>query len=185
MNNSKKCWMLPVAFVCTPVCMLLGVIAQSLKPVSFPLSTAAPNIVTQQLPTFWPDNVGSCWPIMLHPLALTFFNHQKVTRKQGPLLPANSTRLKLRTSHGFNVNVAFQNFRLFARKPFCTGFVKHHKTSALSITTIRIPGIQVSRSSSPLVACVQTSPLSQKETYFCLREGGRLYTGQPRGCEWG
>ena len=51
MNNSKKCCMLPVAFVCTPVCMLLGVIAQSLKPVSFPLSTAAPKIVTQQLPT--------------------------------------------------------------------------------------------------------------------------------------
>ena len=109
--------------------------------------------------------------------ALTFFNHQKVTRKQGPLLPANSARLKLRTSHGFNVNVAFQNFRLFARRPFCAGFVKHHKTSALSITTIRIPGIHVSRSSSPLVACVQTSPLSQKETYFFLREGGRPYTG--------
>ena len=51
-------------------------------------------------------------------------------------------------------------------KIYCKGFVKHHKTSALSITIIRIPGIHVSRSSSQLVACVQTSPLSQKKTYF-------------------
>ena len=33
-NNSQQCWMLHVASVCTPCCMLLSVVAQSLKPVS-------------------------------------------------------------------------------------------------------------------------------------------------------
>ena len=41
-NNSKHCWMLHVASVCTPCCMLLRVAAQSLKPV---------NLFSQQLPT--------------------------------------------------------------------------------------------------------------------------------------
>ena len=42
-NNSQHFWMLHVPAVCTPCCMLLGVVAQSLKPVK-PLN--------QQLPTF-------------------------------------------------------------------------------------------------------------------------------------
>ena len=42
-NNSQHCWMLHVAFVCTPCCMLLDVVAQSLKPV---------KLFSQQLPTF-------------------------------------------------------------------------------------------------------------------------------------
>ena len=42
-NNSQHCWMLHVASVCTPCCMLLGVVAQSLKPV---------KLFSQQLPTF-------------------------------------------------------------------------------------------------------------------------------------
>ena len=42
-NNSQQFWMLHVMAVCTPCCMLLGVVAQSLKPVK-PLN--------QQLPTF-------------------------------------------------------------------------------------------------------------------------------------
>ena len=42
-NNSQHCWMLHVAFVCTPCCMLLRVVAQSLKPV---------KLFSQQLPTF-------------------------------------------------------------------------------------------------------------------------------------
>ena len=32
-NNSQHCWMLHVASVCTPCCMLLNVVGQSLKPV--------------------------------------------------------------------------------------------------------------------------------------------------------
>ena len=32
-NNSQYCWMLHIASVCTPCCMLLGVVAQSLIPV--------------------------------------------------------------------------------------------------------------------------------------------------------
>ena len=65
-NNSKNCWMLHVAFVCKPVCMLLGVIAQSLKPVSFPLSTAVPNIVTQQFPTLL---ARQCWELLANNVA--------------------------------------------------------------------------------------------------------------------
>ena len=42
-NNSQHCWMLHVASVCTPCCMLLDVVAQSLKPV---------KLFSQQLPTF-------------------------------------------------------------------------------------------------------------------------------------
>ena len=42
-NNSQHCWMLHVASVCTPSCMLLDVVAQSLKPV---------KLFSQQLLTF-------------------------------------------------------------------------------------------------------------------------------------
>ena len=42
-NNSQHCWMLHGASVCTPHCMLLDVVAQSLKPV---------KLFSQQLPTF-------------------------------------------------------------------------------------------------------------------------------------
>ena len=44
-NNSQHCWMLhdDVASVCTPCCMLLCVVAKSLKPV---------NLFSQKLPTF-------------------------------------------------------------------------------------------------------------------------------------
>ena len=42
-NNSQHCWMLHVASVCTPRCMLLYVVAQSLKLV---------KLFSQQLPTF-------------------------------------------------------------------------------------------------------------------------------------
>ena len=41
-NNSQHCWMLHVASVCTPCCMLLGVFAQSLKPL---------KLFNQRLPT--------------------------------------------------------------------------------------------------------------------------------------
>ena len=42
-NNSQHYWMLHVASVCTPCCMFLRVVAQSLKPV---------KSLSQQLPTF-------------------------------------------------------------------------------------------------------------------------------------
>ena len=42
-NNSQHCWILHVASVFTPCCMLLDVVAQSLKPV---------KLFSQQLPTF-------------------------------------------------------------------------------------------------------------------------------------
>ena len=40
-NNCQHCWMLHVVSVCTPCCMLLHVVAQSLKPV---------KLLSQQLP---------------------------------------------------------------------------------------------------------------------------------------
>ena len=60
-NNSQHCRMLHVASVCTPCCMLLDVVAQSLKPV---------KLFSQQLPTFlWFRDRRSvaqqCW-IRLH-----------------------------------------------------------------------------------------------------------------------
>ena len=67
-NNSQHCWMLHVASVCTPCCMLLDVVAQSLKPV---------KLFSQQLPTFllFRDRRGvaqQCW-IRLHSSSNTWF----------------------------------------------------------------------------------------------------------------
>ena len=42
-KRTQHCWMLHVASVCSPCCMLLRVLAQSLKPV---------KLFSQQLPTF-------------------------------------------------------------------------------------------------------------------------------------
>ena len=60
-NNSQHCWMLHVAYVCTPCCMMLDVVAQSLKPV---------KLFSQLLPRFllFLDRrsvVQQCW-IRLH-----------------------------------------------------------------------------------------------------------------------
>ena len=60
-QHAQQCWMLHVASVCTPCCMLLDVVAQSLKPV---------KLFSQQLPTFllfrdrW-SVAQQCW-IRLH-----------------------------------------------------------------------------------------------------------------------
>ena len=43
LKRTQHCWMLLVASVCTPYCMLLDVVAQSLKPV---------KLFSQQLQTF-------------------------------------------------------------------------------------------------------------------------------------
>jgi len=43
-KRTQHCWMLHVASVCIPCCMLLDVVAQSLKPV---------KLFSQQLPTFF------------------------------------------------------------------------------------------------------------------------------------
>ena len=55
-NNSQHCWMLHVASVCTPSCMLLDVVAQSLKPVKL----FAPCKRTQHCWLTTPGIVGSC-----------------------------------------------------------------------------------------------------------------------------
>ena len=46
-NNPKLCWMLRVVPVCTPCCLLLRVVAQSLKPIKLFATCKR----TQQLPT--------------------------------------------------------------------------------------------------------------------------------------
>ena len=57
-NNSQHCWMLHVTSVCTHCCMLLDVVAQSLKPV---------KLFSQQFPTVllfrdWRRSVAQkCW----------------------------------------------------------------------------------------------------------------------------
>ena len=56
-NNSQHCWMLHVLSFCSPCCMLLGVVAQSLKPVKL----LAMCKRTQQLPTLL-----ALWTIYLH-----------------------------------------------------------------------------------------------------------------------
>ena len=60
-KRTQHCWMLHVGSVCTPCCMLLRVVAQSLKPV---------KLFSQQLPTFllFRDHrsvAQQCW-IRLH-----------------------------------------------------------------------------------------------------------------------
>ena len=60
-NNSQLCWMLHVASVCTPCCMLLRIVAQSLKPV---------KLFSQKPPTFLlfrnrRSGAQQCW-IRLH-----------------------------------------------------------------------------------------------------------------------
>ena len=65
-NNSQRCWMSHVASVCRPCCMLLRVVAQSLKPV---------KLFSQQLPKFLLSrdrrSVGQqCW-IRLHICSIT------------------------------------------------------------------------------------------------------------------
>ena len=67
-NNSLHCWMLRVASICTPCCMLLrvvkGVVVQNLKPVDL-LATCKR---TQQRPTL----LGQQWWELLHPFARSF-----------------------------------------------------------------------------------------------------------------
>ena len=65
-NSSQHCWMLHVASVCTPCCMLLRVVAQSLKPV---------KLFSQQLPTL---------PTMLGPRTLITHGLQRL---MGCILP--------------------------------------------------------------------------------------------------
>ena len=55
-NNSQHCWMLHVASVCTPCCILLDVVAQSLKPIIL----LAPCKRTQHCWLTTLNIVGSC-----------------------------------------------------------------------------------------------------------------------------
>ena len=66
-SNSQLCWMLHVASVCTPCCMSLDVVAcccakfETGQPFSYVQTDATTS-----------NNVGSCWPKVLHPFAQGF-----------------------------------------------------------------------------------------------------------------
>ena len=74
-NNSQHCWMLHVASVCTPRCLLLGVVAQSLKPVKL-LATC------KRTQHCWPttSNIVGCYMLgpFAHPVACCWMLLRKV-----------------------------------------------------------------------------------------------------------
>ena len=61
-NNSQLCWMLHVAYVCTPCCMLLDVVACCCA--KFETVQTSSYVQTDAIT---PNNVESCWPAVLHP----------------------------------------------------------------------------------------------------------------------
>ena len=63
-NNSQFCWMLHVASVCTPCCMLLDVVASCCA--KFETGQTFSYVQTDATT---PNNVGSCWLTVLHPFA--------------------------------------------------------------------------------------------------------------------
>ena len=115
-NNSQLCWMLHVAFVCTPCCVLLGVVAQSLKPVKLLVTCKR----TQQPPTMLrpfargfrlrangrnnsqhccANNVGSCCvrvgrAVQTDPTLLRFASAITEQKKCGELLPEKFDRFQ-------------------------------------------------------------------------------------------
>ena len=90
-KRTQHCWMLSVTSVCTPCCMLLRVVAQSLKPV---------KLFSQQLPTFvlFRDRrsvAQQCWirctalPTLLGPRTLITHSLQRL---MGCILPTMHCR---------------------------------------------------------------------------------------------
>ena len=101
-NNPQHCWMLHVASVCRPCCMLLDVVAQSLKPV---------KLFSQQLPTFllFRDRrsvAQQCW-IRLHSssniVGATHAHYARFTKNYG-LYPSHDG-LQVRTLLGIVASV--------------------------------------------------------------------------------
>ena len=76
-NNSWLCWMLHVASVCTPCCMLLDVVA-----CCFAKFETGQTFSYVQTDVTTPNNAGSCWPTVLHPFAhgFRFYKFLSLTR---------------------------------------------------------------------------------------------------------
>ena len=66
-NNSQHCSMLHVASICTPCCMLLRFVG-----ICCVKSETGQTLSYMQTDATTPNNVGSCWPTMLRPIAPGF-----------------------------------------------------------------------------------------------------------------
>ena len=66
-NNSQHCSMLHVASICTPRCMLLRFVG-----ICCVKSETGQTLSYMQTDATTPNNVGSCWPTMLRPIAPGF-----------------------------------------------------------------------------------------------------------------
>ena len=69
-NNSQLCWMLHVASVCTPCRMLLDFVACCCA--KFETGQTFSYVQTDATTS---NNVGSCWPTVLHPFPQGFTLH--------------------------------------------------------------------------------------------------------------
>ena len=93
-NNSQNCWMLHVASVYTPCCMLLGVVAQSLKLV---------KILSQQLLTFclfrdFQSIAQKCW-ICLHSSSKVVGANQGITHGLQSLMSCILPTMHCKSQH--------------------------------------------------------------------------------------
>ena len=77
LEDSWLCWMLHVAAVCTPCCMLLDDVA-----CCFAKSETGQTFSYVKTDVTTPNNVGSCWPSVLHPFAhgFRFYKFLSLTR---------------------------------------------------------------------------------------------------------
>ena len=77
LEDSWLCWMLHVAAVCTPCCMLLDDVACCFA--KFETGQTFSYVKTD---VTTPNNVGSCWPTVLHPFAhgFRFYKFLSLTR---------------------------------------------------------------------------------------------------------
>ena len=66
-NNFQHCSMLHVASICTPCCMLLRFVG-----ICCVKSETGQTLSYMQTDATTPNNVGSCWPTMLRPIAPGF-----------------------------------------------------------------------------------------------------------------
>ena len=88
-NNSQHCWMLHVASVCTPCCMLLDAVAQILKPVKLYNSQ---HFFCSVIAKAWRNNVGSVCTALSTLLGPRMLITHGLQRFMGCILPTMHCR---------------------------------------------------------------------------------------------